>query len=50
VGITSVKVSEVGVEGTGYAISMDEALPIVTDLVKTGYYSRPWIGVSLYKR
>jgi serine protease Do len=48
VGITSVKVSEVGVEGTGYAISMDEALPIITDLVKMGYYSRPWIGVSLY--
>jgi serine protease Do len=48
VGITSVKVSEVGVEGTGYAISMDEALPIITELVKIGYYSRPWIGVSLY--
>jgi serine protease Do len=48
VGITSVKVAEVGVEGTGYAISMDEALPIITDLVKIGYYSRPWIGVSLY--
>jgi serine protease Do len=48
VGITSVKVSQVGIEGTGYAISMDEALPIITDLVKTGYYSRPWIGVSLY--
>ncbi len=48
VGITSVKVAEVGVEGTGYAISMDQALPIITDLVKIGYYSRPWIGVSLY--
>jgi serine protease Do len=48
VGITSVKVSEVGVEGTGYAISMIEALPIITELVKIGYYSRPWMGVSLY--
>jgi serine protease Do len=48
VGITSVKVSEVGIEGTGYAISIDEALPIISDLVQVGYYSRPWIGVSLY--
>jgi methylmalonyl-CoA mutase cobalamin-binding domain/chain len=30
VGITSAKVAEVGVEGMGYAISMSEAMPIVT--------------------
>jgi serine protease Do len=48
VGITSVKVAEVGVEGTGYAISTKEALPIISDLVKSGYVIRPWLGVSLY--
>jgi serine protease Do len=48
VGITSVKVAQIGVEGTGYAISIEESLPIIADLVRVGYYSRPWIGVSLY--
>jgi len=48
VGITSIKVSQLGVEGMGYAISTKEALPIITDLVRVGYAIRPWIGVSLY--
>lgn len=48
IGITSVKVAEIGVEGTGYAISTEESLPIITDLIRIGYYSRPWIGVNLY--
>ncbi len=48
VGITSIKVAQVGIEGVGYAISTKEAMPIITDLVKVGYAIRPWIGVSLY--
>jgi serine protease Do len=48
VGITSIKVAEVGVEGMGYAISTREALPIISDLVRNGYAIRPWMGVSLY--
>ena len=48
VGITSIKVSQVGVEGMGYAISTKVALPIISDLIKVGYAIRPWIGVSLY--
>jgi serine protease Do len=48
VGITSIKVAQVGVEGVGYAISTHEALPIIDDLVKTGYVIRPWLGASLY--
>lgn len=47
-GITSIKVSQIGIEGMGYAISTKEALPIISDLVKVGYAIRPWIGVSLY--
>jgi serine protease Do len=47
-GITSVKVAEVGVEGTGFAISTRVALPIIEDLVRIGYIIRPWIGVNLY--
>ena len=48
VGITSIKVAQVGVEGMGYAISTQEALPIINDLVRVGYAIRPWMGVSLY--
>jgi serine protease Do len=35
VGITSVKIAVVGVEGMGYAISIDEALPIIEELLTT---------------
>jgi serine protease Do len=48
VGITSAKVAQVGVEGMGYAISIDTALPIIQELVNKGYVTRPWLGVGLY--
>ncbi len=46
VGITSVKIAEVGVEGVGYAISTSEAMPIIQQLINAGYVIRPWLGVS----
>jgi serine protease Do len=48
VGITSAKIASVGVEGMGYAISIDTATPIIQELVNKGYVTRPWLGVSLY--
>jgi serine protease Do len=48
IGITSAKISSVGVEGMGYGISIDTALPIIQELVNKGYVIRPYIGVSLY--
>lgn len=48
IGINSIKVAQVGVEGMGYAISSKVALPIIDALVKTGYVLRPWMGVELY--
>jgi serine protease Do len=48
IGITSAKVAEIGVEGMGYAISIDTASPIIGDLVNKGYVTRPYLGVSLY--
>jgi serine protease Do len=48
IGITSAKVAASGVEGMGYAISSETALPIIQELVKNGYVTRPWLGVSLY--
>ena len=47
IGITSAKVSSSIGEGLGFAIPIDEALPIVKDLMKNGYVTgRPSIGVS----
>jgi len=48
VGITSAKISGVGVEGMGYAISIKTALPIIEQLITKGYVTRPWLGVTLY--
>ena len=48
IGITSAKIAQIGVEGMGYAISMDTAFPIIEELVTTGYVIRPYMGVSLY--
>ncbi len=48
VGINSVKVAEIGVEGMGYAISIRGAEPIIMALINQGYVTRPWLGVSLY--
>jgi serine protease Do len=48
VGINSAKVAQVGIEGMGYAISVKEATPIIDQLIKNGYVTRPYLGVSLY--
>jgi len=48
IGITSVKVAEVGVEGMGYAISTNLAMPVIEDLIRVGYAIRPWLGVGSY--
>lgn len=48
VGITSAKISDVGVEGMGYAISINQALPLLEQLMNNGCVSRSTIGVSAY--
>ncbi len=47
IGITSVKIATVGVEGLGYAISSNTAKPIIEQLIRVGYVVRPWLGVVL---
>lgn len=47
IGITSVKIVTVEVEGIGYAISIDSAAPIIQELVRSGYVTRPWLGIVL---
>ena len=48
IGINSIKIAQVGVEGMGYAISSNTARPIIQQLVQKGYVVRPWLGVGLY--
>jgi serine protease Do len=47
IGITSVKVSQVGVEGLGYAISMTTAKDVIDQLILRGYVTRTYLGVGL---
>lgn len=47
VGITSAKINSVYGESLGFAIPIDEALPIITNLIEYGYVTgRPSIGIS----
>jgi serine protease Do len=48
IGINSIKIAQVGVEGMGYSISSNTAKPIIQQLVQQGYVIRPWLGVVLY--
>jgi serine protease Do len=46
IGITSAKIVASGAEATGFAISSEEATPIITQLVNQGYVVRPFLGVQ----
>lgn len=47
IGINSMKISESGVEGLGFAIPSNDVIPIVNELIKNGKITRPHLGVSL---
>jgi len=47
IGITSAKIAMVGVEGMGYAISINTAIPVINQLIVNGYVIRPYLGVQL---
>lgn len=47
IGINSIKMSQSGVEGIGFAIAISEAKPIIDDLMNNGYVSgRTLIGIT----
>lgn len=46
IGINSMKIAQSQVEGIGFAIPIDEALPIIEKLETDGEVSRPLIGIS----
>lgn len=47
VGINSLKISESGVEGLGFAIPSNEVKKLINELVENGQVVRPYFGVSL---
>lgn len=47
IGINSLKISESGVEGLGFAIPSNDVVPIVNEIIESGKISRPYLGVSL---
>ncbi|WP_217587435.1 S1C family serine protease [Lentibacillus saliphilus] len=48
IGINSMKISQSNVEGIGFAIPIDSALPIIKELEEKGDVTRPYMGVELY--
>jgi serine protease Do len=47
IGINSLKISESGVEGLGFAIPSNDLIPIVNQLIENGKIERPYLGVGL---
>ncbi|MCD6391787.1 MAG: trypsin-like peptidase domain-containing protein [Dehalococcoidia bacterium] len=47
IGITSVKIVASAVEGMGFAISSNEAKPVIEDIIRHGHVTYPWLGVGV---
>lgn len=48
IGINSMKINQASVEGIGFAIPIDSALPVIEELEETGEVTRPYLGVEIY--
>lgn len=48
IGINSMKINQTAVEGLGFAIPIDYALPIIEELETEGKVTRPYLGVEIY--
>lgn len=48
IGINSMKINEEAVEGIGFAIPIDSALPVIQELEENGEVIRPYLGVEIY--
>ena len=47
IGINSMKISDTSVEGFGFALPINEVLPIIDELEKNGKVVRPILGISV---
>lgn len=48
IGINSMKINQTAVEGIGFAIPVDTAMPIIDELETKGEIIRPYLGVEAY--
>ncbi|WP_010648860.1 S1C family serine protease [Oceanobacillus massiliensis] len=48
IGINSMKINQEAVEGIGFAIPIDSAMPIIEELEANGEVVRPYLGVEIY--
>ena len=48
IGITNAKTIATGVEGVGYAISSNEAIPLIQELISKGFITWPYLGINTY--
>ncbi len=49
IGINTIKIGSTGVEGLGFAIPIDDAIPIVQELIKNKKIKRPYIGIACFE-
>lgn len=47
IGINSLKISDDGVEGLGFAIPSNDLVPIINEIIETGSVQRVYLGVGL---
>ncbi|UOF91708.1 trypsin-like peptidase domain-containing protein [Fodinisporobacter ferrooxydans] len=47
IGINSAKIASAGVEGMGFAIPINEARPIIDDIMKYGHVNYPALGIGV---
>lgn len=45
IGINTIKISDTSVEGIGFAIPINSALPVLIEIIEKGYVSKPYIGI-----
>lgn len=46
IGINSAKISDIGIEGMGFAIPINDARPLIYELLERGTIRRPYIGLT----
>lgn len=45
IGINTIKISDTAVEGIGFAIPINSALPVLEEIIAKGYVSKPFMGI-----
>ena len=45
IGINSLKISQAGIEGIGFAIPINDVKPIIENLIQYGKVKRPYLGI-----